>query len=413
VSVFLSTAYLDEAERCERVVVLHNGEVLGEGAPGEFRERASGRTFAGTSPEILPRRLQSLLRKAPGVVDAALDRGRVRVVTGEDGSLPRSDRVAPEYEPLAPRFEDAFMILLRQGNGRDHEEEEEKAEFDPGADALAGDRKSNGGEESVVAVRDLVRRFGDFTAVRRINFEVRRGEIFGLLGPNGAGKSTTFRMLCGLLPPSEGSLHVAGADLRRAAASARRRIGYVAQKFSQYGQLTVGENLRFFSSAYDLRGKHRRERIDWALEEFGLTGRADQPARDLPLGYKQRLAMACALMHRPEILFLDEPTSGVDPLARREFWDRIGALADGGVTVIVTTHFLEEAEYCDRLAIMVAGELLATGTAQEVRREAGEGEGEGEGEEGPAPSIEDAFITLVESRRQKKPGGETSGGDAR
>ena len=183
------------------------------------------------------------------------------------------------------------------------------------------------GDEIVIEVREVTRRFGDFYAVDRISFDVRRGEIFGLLGPNGAGKSTTFRMLCGLLPASAGRLRVAGVDLRRAARRRAARIGYMSQKFSLYGNLSVGENLEFFAGAYGLRGRRRDKRMQWALEEFELAGLAHAISGDLPLGFKQRLAMACALMHEPEILFLDEPTSGVDPLARREFWRRINALA--------------------------------------------------------------------------------------
>src|SRR5262249_540175 len=204
------------------------------------------------------------------------------------------------------------------------------------------------GGEAVVEVRDLVRRFGAFTAVDRVRFDVRRGEIFGLLGPNGAGKTTTFRMLCGLLAATSGTLRVAGVDVRSAQAAARQRLGYVAQKFSLYGQLSGTEKLGFFASAYGLRGGVRRGRIDAGLQQFELRLVAGLPSGQLPGGYKQRLAMAAALLHQPEILFLDEPTSGADPLARREFWRRITALAEQGVTVIVTTHFMEEAEYCDR-----------------------------------------------------------------
>jgi ABC-2 type transport system ATP-binding protein len=227
--------------------------------------------------------------------------------------------------------------------------------------------------------------------VDHVSFEVRRGEIFGLLGPNGAGKTTTFRMLCGLLPASSGALLVAGVDLRRARASARQKIGYVAQKFSLYGQLTVRENLEFFASAYNLRGSRKQERIGWALNEFGLDSFVDLPSGQLPGGYQRRLAMATALVHEPETLFLDEPTSGADPLARREFWRRIVALADQGVTVIVTTHFMEEAEYCDHVAIMDAGRVLAQGTPAEIRLHARAGGGE--------PTMEDAFIAIVEESR--------------
>jgi len=243
-------------------------------------------------------------------------------------------------------------------------------------------------DQPVIEVNDLQRRFGDFYAVNNISFAVRQGEVFGLLGANGAGKSTTFRMLCGLLPPSSGTLRVAGADLRHTAAAARERIGYMSQKFSLYGNLSVAENLRFFGSVYGLSGKRGAGRIAWALEEFELTDIAGFTSGDLSLGYKQRLALACSLMHRPEILFLDEPTSGVDPLARREFWARINALAAQGVTVMVTTHFMEEAEYCDRIAIMAAGEILTLGTPASVKQQA-------RTEQQPAPTMEDAFVALI------------------
>jgi ABC-2 type transport system ATP-binding protein len=241
-------------------------------------------------------------------------------------------------------------------------------------------------------VRDVQRRFGDFYAVKGVTFEVQRGEVFGLLGANGAGKTTTFRMLCALLPASAGSLHIAGVDVRRTAAAARSRIGYMSQKFSLYGNLSVGQNLHFFSSAYGLKGRRRAARVKWAIEQFDLGPLVDATSATLSLGYKQRLALACALMHEPDILFLDEPTSGVDPLARREFWHRINALAAQHVTVLVTTHFMEEAEYCDRLAIMVAGEILALGAPPEIKRQA-------RTEKIPEPTMEDAFIHVLQSQK--------------
>jgi len=250
---------------------------------------------------------------------------------------------------------------------------------------------------AVVEVRDLVKRFGDFAAVNHVSFEVRRGEIFGLLGPNGAGKTTTFRMLCGLLPPSGGVLRVAGLDVGSAGAAARARLGYVAQKFSLYGALTVAENLEFFASAYGLRGGTRRDRIDWALRQFDLGRLAHATSGELPGGFKQRLAMSAALLHEPEILFLDEPTSGADPLARRAFWRRITALAEQGVTVIVTTHFMQEAEYCDRIAIMDGGRVLAQGSPAEIRRLA-------RPDDGRQGSMEDAFIAVVEAARTRAAG---------
>jgi len=280
-------------------------------------------------------------------------------------------------EAVRPRFEDGYVDLLRGGTqGASHE-------------GMSIHAVAENGGGPVIHVENLKRSFGDFWAVDGISFEVSRGEIFGLLGANGAGKSTTFRMLCGLLPASSGSLKVAGLDLRHAASIARSRIGYMSQKFSLYGNLSVMQNLVFFASAYGLSKKLRKERMDWALSEFELEKHADQLSGSLPLGYKQRLAMACSLMHQPDILFLDEPTSGVDPLARREFWQRINALARSGVTVLITTHFMEEAEYCDRVAIMAAGRILTLAEPGIIKSQARTAEN-------PEPSMEDAFIHLVE-----------------
>ncbi|SPT48017.1 ABC transporter ATP-binding protein [Acinetobacter haemolyticus] len=240
----------------------------------------------------------------------------------------------------------------------------------------------------VIVVKDLVRKFGDFTAVANTSFEVKRGEIFGLLGPNGAGKTTTFRMLCGLLPASSGTLEVAGMNLRTARAQARAKIGYVSQKFALYGNLTVLDNLKFFGGAYGLSGKKLTQRIGEALQRFELNPHAK--SGDLPNGFKQRLSMAAALLHQPEIVFLDEPTSGIDPLARRAFWYTIGELANQGITIIITTHFMEEAEYCDRIAIQDAGKMLALGSPKQVRIQAGE---QGLDE------MNSAFIAIVEQAR--------------
>jgi ABC-2 type transport system ATP-binding protein len=331
------------------------------------------------------------------VVDAVPEGGRVRLVTGRNGSnlsahLKETVLANAAVESTKPKFEDGFMIALRKAVA--------STETVAGAMQLEHTPEEHGGE-AVVEVRDLVRKFGTFIAVDHVSFEVRRGEIFGLLGPNGAGKTTTFRMLCGLLPATAGALQVAGVDLLRARASARARIGYVAQKFSLYGQLSVAENLAFFASAYGLRGKRKRQRIDWAVAQFELGTLVRLPSGQLPGGYKQRLAMAAALLHQPETLFLDEPTSGADPLARREFWRRITALAQQGVTVIVTTHFMEEAEYCDRIAIMDVGRVLAQGTPAEVRRHA-------QPTRDREPTMEDAFIAVVEEARHADHDGTTN-----
>ena len=394
-SVILSTSYLDEAERCGHVVVLHEGKLLAHGNPSEVSALAGGRTFLAEPPPGTPaRRLQAQLLDDPAIVDAVPEGGRVRFVVQKnlEGEVGRM-----KVEAVEPRFEDGFMVLLQRNIQGDKEKrrqgEIEKERLESSSPGLRASWSPSLEQEAVVQVRDLVRRFGAFTAVDHVSFEVRRGEIFGLLGPNGAGKTTTFRMLCGLLPATSGTLRVAGADLRRARASARQRIGYVAQKFSLYGQLTVAENLDFFASAYNLHGSHRHERIRWALKQFELDSLTELPSGQLPGGYKQRLAMAAALLHEPETLFLDEPTSGVDPLARREFWRRITALAEQGVTVIVTTHFMEEAEYCDRVVIMDAGHVLAQGTPAEVRRRAYR---KGERE----PTMEEAFIAIVEDARE-------------
>ena len=283
---------------------------------------------------------------------------------------------------VPPRFEDSFISILAAAKKSESAVPER-------TDLSVEKKTTSDSNKAVIQVEGLSRRFGDFYAVRDISFGVYPGEIFGLLGANGAGKSTTFRMLCGLLPVSSGNLYVAGVDLRHAAAAARLRIGYMSQKFSLYGDLSVRQNLNFFSSAYGLSGKRRSGRIEWALEQFGLTGIADDNSIGLPLGYRQRLAMACALMHNPDILFLDEPTSGVDPLARRQFWSRINALAEQGVTIMVTTHFMEEAEYCNRLAIMAAGKILTVGSPKQIRQQA-------RSDAHPEPTIEDAFIGLIE-----------------
>jgi len=382
-TVILSTSYLDEAERCGHVVVLRSGKVLAQGRPAEIASIADKHTFIAEPPAgRAARTFQSRLLDDPGVVDAVPEAGCVRLVSaaapaaGCDGVM-RAVRIAP----TEPRFEDGFMMLLkRPAAGRE-------STFV----TLAEEPREHDGEV-VVEVHDLVRNFGSFIAVDHISFEVRRGEVFGLLGPNGAGKTTTFRMLCGLLPATSGSLRIAGVDLRKTRASARQRIGYVAQKFSLYAQLSVAENLEFFASAYGLRGADKRDRIESALQRFELDRFAHLPSGQLPGGYKQRLAIAAALLHEPDILFLDEPTSGADPLARREFWRRITALAEQGVTVIITTHFMEEAEYCDRVVIMDSGRVLAQGTPAEIRNYA-------HAEEGRMPTMDDAFIAIVESAR--------------
>jgi ABC-2 type transport system ATP-binding protein len=383
-TVLLSTAYLDEAERCSRVILLHQGKVLSQGSPQQVAALAAGHSFVATPPaQHSARALQARLLDESDMVDAVPDGGRVRFVRAAAANPAVIEHALQglSVEAVPPRFEDGFMMLLSSAVER------ERLPPISVASPVAGRAG-----DAVVQVQRLLKKFGSFTAVDHISFEVRRGEIFGLLGPNGAGKTTTFRMLCGLLVPTAGQLRVAGADVRSASASARARLGYVAQKFALYGPLSVLENLDFFASAYGLRGERKRARIAWATQQFELGEHLRTPSSQLPGGYKQRLAMAAALLHEPEILFLDEPTSGADPLARRAFWRRITALADQGVTIIVTTHFMQEAEYCDHIAIMDSGQVLSQGSPAEVRQRA-------RTEARPEPSMEDAFIAVVEQAR--------------
>ena len=399
-SVVVSTAYMDEAERCAHVHVMNAGQVLADGTPQVLAQRAQGLTFVATPPDgVSARMLQAqLLDAASAVVDAVPRGGQVRFIrrpdVDEEALQPLLENVVVHPRPV--ELEDAFMLMLRQHaeavGGQSSSEEPPAAGTDRTLQGRRNDEPTapaavEANAEPVIVVRDLVRRFGDFTAVASTSFEVLRGEIFGLLGPNGAGKTTTFRMLCGLLPATSGSLQVAGANLRVAPARARARIGYVAQKFSLYATLTVRENLAFYGAAYGLHGRQLTERMDAMLQRFDLDPEAESGL--LPAGYRQRLAMAAGLIHAPDILFLDEPTSGIDPLARRAFWRTITALSAQGVTIVITTHFMEEAEYCDRIAIQDAGRMLALGTPREVRELAG----------AKGSDMNAAFIAIVERGR--------------
>ncbi|OWP50956.1 ATP-binding cassette domain-containing protein [Pseudomonas nitroreducens] len=391
-SALVSTSYMDEAERCAQVFLLHQGQLMAQGDPASIRGHADNLCFIATPPSDEPARtLQArLLDDHQNVVDAVPQSGEVRFIRQPDADQATLDKLldgAPVRQVDA-RLEDGFMFLLRARSDAEAVD----------MDALkAGTHRHSDSDETVIEVKDLVRKFGDFTAVASTSFNVHRGEIFGLLGPNGAGKTTTFRMLCGLLPATSGTLQVAGVNLRHARAQARRKVGYVSQKFSLYGNLSVAENLRFFGGAYGLGGKQLKQRMDAVSRQFDLSGQEDSPSGQLPGGFKQRLAMAVGLLHEPEILFLDEPTSGADPLARRGFWQRITALAASGTTIIITTHFMEEAEYCDRIVIQDAGKLLAMGTPREVREQAGG--------QGSTLNMEQAFIAIVESNRHQAKAG--------
>ncbi len=384
VAILVATSYLDEAEHCDRVIVLQQGQVLASGRPADFKRELVGRVFSFTPRETaLTRPLQALLTRHQAVRDVTIRSGKVRCVVGRELKAKIGDLADRQYyrevTAAPPCFEDAFMDMATH----------------PTIPRLpAHGQPGEGDDEIVIEVRDLTKTFGAFTAVGGISFNVRRGQIFGLLGPNGAGKTTTFRMLCGLTGASGGDIRIAGRNLRRSRARARSRLGYMAQSFSLYRQLSVVDNLIFYGKAYGLHGQKLTRRLDWALDMFELRDRKDLAAGALPGGFKQRLAMATAMLHEPALLFLDEPTSGADPLARREFWLRINGFAQQGVTVIVTTHFMEEAEYCDRLLIMSQGTELASGTPEEIRSLAMT-------PDTPDPTIDDAFVILATGNRTR------------
>lgn len=394
ITVLWATSYMDEAQKADSVFAIHGGRLLASGAPRELTSRASGRTFMASPAAGVPaRRVQAALFDRPDLVaDAVPEGGGVRFILAGGVSLESVSQAFPglEISRREPDFEDAFMMMISQASPARRPQAVEAPALLSAGEAPAFRAPE---VQPVIRARHLVRRFGDFTAVADTSFEVARGEIFGLLGPNGAGKTTTFRMLCGLLPATSGELEVAGYDLRRARAEARGSIGYVAQKFSLYRDLTPRENLEFFGGAYGLAGARLRSRVDAVLSEFGLDSPA--PSGSLPEGFKRRLSLAAALIHEPSILFLDEPTSGIDPMARRSFWRTVTRLSGSGVTVIVTTHFMEEAEYCDRIAIQDEGRFLALGTPGEVRRGAG----------ASCRSMGEAFIAIVEKSRSRAAGG--------
>lgn len=385
VGVVWSTAYLDEAEACDSVLLLSQGKLMFSGAPHELTRRVEGRVFKinGISGRRRPILTQILDNDA--VVDGVIQGEAIRVVLKPQATGSALADVLPEgaeLEPTEPRFEDAFVDMLGGGPGG-------RSELAESATALD---TSNG--NIVIEAKGLTKQFGDFRAADDINFEIPRGQIFGLLGPNGAGKSTTFKMLCGLLRPSHGEGYVAGFDLRKDTAQARNRLGYMAQKFSLYGDLSVTQNLEFFAGVYGLAGTHKRDRIALMKKIFSFQPTEDMSAKDLPLGLKQRLALACAVMHEPEALFLDEPTSGVDPVTRREFWTHINGLVEKGVTVLVTTHFMDEAEYCDRISLIYRGRSIALGSPDELKASVANAAN-------PDPTMEDAFIALVQASDER------------
>lgn len=376
VSVIWSTSYLDEASQCDRTLLLNEGHKLFEGLPSDLTKQVEGRVFYVTGiPENKRREALETILDESNVLDGILQGSRLRIVTKELKDPPFN--YAPyQIQPAKPRYEDAYVNIIGKKQGGKSIIAEKTAPVKVTT-------------EFPVEAKDLTKKFGNFTAASHISFQIKPGEIFGLLGPNGAGKSTTFKMLCGLLKPTSGEAFLNGMNIQKASGKGRAQLGYMAQKFSLYGNISVHQNLDYFAGIYNLLGADKEKRIQEMIEIFDLNPYLDGQASELPLGYKQRLALACALIHSPSILFLDEPTSGVDPLTRREFWNHINGLVRKGVTILVTTHFMEEAEYCDRIALIYRSKMIETGDPESIRKLAVTAEN-------PDPTLEDAFIQLIE-----------------
>ena len=431
-TVIWATAYLDEAERCPQVVVLDKGGVLYSGAPQEFTDRARDRVFLLKAPAGGHRRELAIWSMRPGIEDALVQGSRIRLVLAKDAP-PELRREVREKggEPVPPHFEDAYMSAVGginqnpspygklyaingsgaagvsgvpgpanpsgAGAGPAHSVgvqsgfAGEPAGSAPGA---GGDAPAESQPSPSIEANNLTKKFGDFTAARDISFSVRPGEIFGLLGPNGAGKSTTFRMLCGLSRPTSGQCAVAGMDLLTAGSNARARLGYMAQKFSLYPDIPVTENIKIFAELYGLSRQRRDALLPILADALELQDFLHSRTADLPLGQKQRLALLCATLHEPPVLFLDEPTSGVDARTRRDFWKHISAMTIAGAAVLVTTHFMEEAEYCDRIALIYRGAMIHMGTPDELKASCKTVED---------PTLEEAFIASIEEYDRQHP----------
>lgn len=381
-TVVVATTYMDEASLCDDVLIVENGEVVLHNTPEAIASLAEGLSFnVNIAKGRRVRDVQAqLLDDTDLVLDAVPRAGSVRVLIKN-----QSDRALLEQrhhiclQPTASGLEEGYLVNRAKAS-RIHSYKKIGDDFSSSISSTE--------EKPIVVAKDLVRRFGSFTAVDRTSFEVKSGEIFGLLGPNGAGKTTTFKMLCGLLKVTEGELEVAGVNVRHSSDQAREQLGYMSQKFALYADLSVSENFDFFASAYGLSGNEKEERIDFLIKEFDLQSFQNTQAKNLPGGIKQRLAMAVALIHKPKLLFLDEPTSGADVLTRRQFWRWITALSHMGTSIIVTTHFMEEALYCDRLLIQDAGLPLIMGSPEEVR--------------GQCTTMDEAFIQIVKAFREKR-----------
>lgn len=386
-AIVIATSYMDEADRCDRLIFLHEGRALTLGSPGELKKEVAGSVFEidTTDPVRVEQRLAADERvrgfaRLPGKVRFQLDRAAVSASQAPPAAVPNARAVAPELE-------DIFAAVAPVDRGR-----ADRAVTTVTATPSAGPEPAPAvPPTTTVHARGVICRFGDFTAVNAVSLDLKAGEVFGFLGPNGAGKTTLIRILCGLQSFQAGEVEVAGLRVPQDAKSLRRRIGYMSQRFSLYPDLTVMENLEFFAGVYELAAAARTAALAWAVDTAGLHGLDRRKVSEISGAVRQRLALACSVMHRPRVLFLDEPTSGVDPLSRHRFWRLVHDLAAQGITAFVTTHYLEEAAYCHRLGLMFQGRLIGIGPLAELRARESLSE---------TSSVEDLFLHVIERARE-------------
>jgi ABC-2 type transport system ATP-binding protein len=367
-TILVATPYLDEAERCHTVALTHEGQIQLIGPPDQLRKTQQAKRLELTTSDI--QKAEKLLTGITGpdrnILDVQRFGDRLDLLAREPDKAQqiveqKLDEAKVQYDQIRvdePTLENTFVATLRRLGQEPH--------------ALPFPRRHDHSSlrgQTAIGAANLVKMFGSFKAVNNVSLEIKYGEVYGLLGANGAGKTTTIKMLCGLLEPTQGQIQLAGESGSFRSADVRMRIGYMSQKFSLYDDLSIKENLNFFAGVYGVPESEREEKLQWVLSFSGLEGRENQITRSLPGGWKQRVAFGAAIMHEPTVLFLDEPTSGVDPLARRAFWSMINELADAGSAILVTTHYLEESEQCNRLGMMVAGELVAEGRPGQIKSE--------------------------------------------
>lgn len=415
-----STAYLEEAAKADITLMMNDAKVVLQGKPNDISQKMEGRTYSVNLGEL---NYQKTVREVMSVsercykdsplIDVCPRLSKIDIVTKDkdcektvNDFLKNNLGIEVKIEDREPILEDAYIYqsylnrLHKEDTDTRHDSANSATDYSSHHTSLASTFTpikvtAYDTGEPVVMVDKIKKKFGNFTAVHQSSFKVHKGEIFGLLGPNGAGKTTTFRMICALLKPTSGNVTVNGFDLKHAKDDARATIGYVSQKFSLYRKLNVYQNLEYFGLSYGLEIKPLKARIEELLDEFSLRKYKDVQSEDLPFGLQRQLSMACALIHKPKILFLDEATSGADPVARRVFWDRVSALASSGTCVIVTTHFMEESEYCDNFLIQDQGKLLVLGAPDKICIK-----------DGQRISIEQSFVELVHKFRSQKAKGE-------